>query len=396
MEAVREKGGISTDLTRPAGVVRQGYTGFADGDVVVAKITPCFENGKGSIVHGMVGGVGFGTTELHVLRSTRADPRWLFYVTQSHSFMSHGEGSMYGAGGQKRVPPDFIRNYKVVTPPVSAQRAIADFLDRKTSAIDAVTRKKERQIELLQEKRQALITQAVTKGLDPNVRMKDSGVPWLGQIPAHWETSRLKRLARPGYKTFTDGDWIEAPFITDSGVRLIQTGNVGVGVYREQGSRYVSLATFESLRCTRVEPNDVLICRLDGPVGRACVAPDLGLPMITSVDNAILKPSGDTDSRFLVYALSVPGYLDWVQSLCRVGGGHRVRISRSMLGEFLIPRPPEKEQRQLADTLDRRARESVSLERKVSTQLAALFEYRQALISTAVTGQIEVTSEAAA
>ncbi len=83
---------------------------------------------------------------------------------------------------------------------------------------------------------------------------------------------RIKRCARPGRRAFTDGDWIESPYITENGVRLIQTGNVGIGRYKEQGFRYVSEETFTELACTEVDPNDVLICRLDGPVGRACLA----------------------------------------------------------------------------------------------------------------------------
>ena len=100
---------------------------------------------------------------------------------------------MYGAGGQKRVPEDFIRDLRHPLPSEPEQRAIAAFLDRETARIDALVAKKERLIELLQEKRTALITRAVTKGLDPNVPMKDSGVEWLGEIPAHWEVKPLTK-----------------------------------------------------------------------------------------------------------------------------------------------------------------------------------------------------------
>ena len=119
---------------------------------------------------------------------------------------------------------------------------------------------------------------------------KDSGVEWLGEIPAQWEVKPIRALARPGYKTFTDGDWIESPYIRDQGIRLIQTGNIGVGEYREQGFRYINEETFRDFGCTEVVPGDVLICRLADPVGRACRAPDLGGRMITSVDVCILKP----------------------------------------------------------------------------------------------------------
>lgn len=288
-----------------------------------------------------------------------------------------------------------IREMVTPVPPGEEQDRIVLFLRSRLPAIDALIAKKERLIELLQEKRQALITQAVTKGLDPSVRMKESGIEWMDQIPEHWQMLPLKRLARKGGKTFTDGDWIEAPYVTDSGVRLIQTGNVGTGFYKEQGFRFVSEDTFRKLRCTLVEPSDVLVCRLDGPVGRACLAPDLGR-MITSVDNAILKPRADVDPRFVVYALSLPAYLDWVQGLCRVGGGFRFRISRSMLGDFQLPVPSFAEQVRISDVLDQATATSKLLEARLAGSIALLREYRQALITAAVTGKLEIPEEPAA
>ncbi|MFA5509084.1 MAG: restriction endonuclease subunit S, partial [Vulcanimicrobiota bacterium] len=197
MEALAEWGGLDLSSTRPASEVSQGYTSFRDGDVLFAKITPCFENGKCALATGLENGVGYGTTELHVLRRREdIENRWLFYVILGHEFRGFGEGSMYGAGGQKRVPPEFVENYKALVPPLPTQKAIANFLDRKTASIDALIEKKEKLLELLAEKRTALINQAVTKGLDPNVPMKDSGIPWIEEIPEHWETLKVKRLTR--------------------------------------------------------------------------------------------------------------------------------------------------------------------------------------------------------
>ena len=161
----------------------------------------------------------------------------------------------------------------------------------------------------------------------------------------------LRRLAQGG-GLFTDGDWIESPYITDAGVRLIQTGNVGVGEYREQGGRYVSQATFRELRCTEVRPGDVLICRLAEPVGRSCLAPDLGVRMITSVDVAILRPRPDlADARFVNYWCSSALHLAHANSIAR--GGTRQRISREQLGSLPIPQLPLSEQTAIADFLDR-------------------------------------------
>ena len=224
--------------------------------------------------------------------------------------------------------------------------------------------------------------------LQPYPIMKDSEVEWLGEVPEHWVTSKIKSLARPGYKTFVDGDWIESPFITSEGIRLIQTGNIGVGEYREKGFRYIGEETFKSFGCTEVTPGDILICRLGEPVARTCLAPHLGKRMITSVDVCILKPRKGVSAQFLVYSMSSRRYLDWVGSLVR--GSTRDRVSRSMLGSFSMAIPPPPEQAAIVrflDHADRRIRRYIRAKQKL---IALLEEQKQAIIHQAVTGKIDV------
>ena len=167
MEAVGEYGGLSLESVKQLADVKTGYTYFCDGDVVIAKITPCFENGKGALASGLTNGIAFGTTELHVLRTNeRADRRFMFYVTLSDAFRRLGEADMYGAGGQKRVSESFVRNFSPAVPSVAEQRAIAAFLDRKTARIDALVRKVVDAIDCLKELRTALISAAVTGKID--------------------------------------------------------------------------------------------------------------------------------------------------------------------------------------------------------------------------------------
>lgn len=275
-------------------------------------------------------------------------------------------------------------------PPPAEQAAIAAFLEHETAKIDDLELEQQRLIDLLREKRQALISHAVTKGMDPLSPMKASGIEWLDEMPQHWRVSALKHLAKPGAKTFTDGDWIESPYITNDGVRLIQTGNIGIGVYKEQGYRYVSRETFEHLGCTEVEPRDVLICRLDGPVGRACLAPDLGVRMLTSVDNAILKTAEEITPEFIVALLSSVPWISWIDALCRVGGGFRLRVSRSQLGELRLPIPPQAEQISIAGYLQSETEKWNALIAEAQRAIELLQRRRTALIFAAVTGQIDV------
>lgn len=198
MEAVGEGNTLDLSQVRPLGEIIDGYTYLSEGDVAFAKITPCFENGKGAIMRGLRAGVGFATTELTVARpyASRVTSDYLYRVISSRPFRELGESHMYGAGGQKRVPDNFLRNFGLAWPPVSEQTLIATFLDHETARIDALVEEQQRLIELLQEKRQAVVSHAVTKGLDPDVPMKDSGVEWLGEVPAHWEIKRVKHAVR--------------------------------------------------------------------------------------------------------------------------------------------------------------------------------------------------------
>lgn len=217
----------------------------------------------------------------------------------------------------------------------------------------------------------------------PYPKYKDSGVEWLGEVPEHWQMLPIRALAQSHTKAFTDGDWIEAPYITDDGVRLIQTGNVGIGIYKEQGFRYVSYENFLKLKCTEVAPKDILICRLAEPVGRACLAPELEEKMITSVDVVILKTKSEVSRNFVVYFLSSKFYLDYIDSVAR--GGTRQRVSRSFLGSVRISLPAIEEQTQIAGFLDHETGKIDALIAEQERLIELLKEKRQATISHAVT-----------
>lgn len=167
MEAVGDDGTLDLERTRLVSEVAAGYTYFEDGDVTIAKITPCYENGKGAVMEGLVEGVGFGTTELIVMRPIQADcPKWLYYVTKCNAFRFPGEAMMLGAGGQKRVPDLFVKDYFAPVPPRDEQQAIADYLDAETAKIDDLIAHTNEEITLLKELRAATIADAVLGRVD--------------------------------------------------------------------------------------------------------------------------------------------------------------------------------------------------------------------------------------
>jgi type I restriction enzyme S subunit len=178
MEAVGVLGGLNLEHTRVIEDVTSGYTEFQDGDVIVAKITPCFENGKAALASGLANGAAYGTTELHVLRANiNLDRRFLFYVAISDIFLKLGESEMYGAGGQKRVPPEFPKDFRMTVPPLAEQESIADYLDAEMARLDALVSKVKDVVGRLQEYRTALITAATTGKIDVcKVKIPNQGV----------------------------------------------------------------------------------------------------------------------------------------------------------------------------------------------------------------------------
>lgn len=164
-----------------------------------------------------------------------------------------------------------------------------------------------------------------------------------------YATTLLSKVA----DVFTDGDWIETKDQAESGIRLVQTGNVGCGEYKDRAdkARFIDKETFDRLKCFEVLPGDILISRLPDPVGRACIVPDIGQKMITAVDCSIVRlKQGAVDPRFFSYYTQTHEYLRDVDSRCT--GTTRRRISRKNLGQVSVPLPPLDEQKQIVAVLD--------------------------------------------
>ncbi len=386
MEAVGEYGGLVLDGTRPLTEVINGYTYFRDGDVLVAKITPCFENGKGAVAGGLLGGIGFGTTELHVLRAgPEILPDFLFYLTVSDDFRRLGTAEMYGAGGQKRVPEDFIKELRHPLPPLPEQRAIAAFLDRETARIDALVAKKERLIALLQEKRTALISHAVTKGLNPDVKMKDSGVEWLGEVPEHWAVVRLRRLGRVDQGCSFPHAFQGQETGEFSWFKVNDMNKGGNEVFLHHAENNVELE---------------IVRRLQAPIFPAgtVVFPRVGAALLTNKRRILPRPAITDDNIFaFIPSAILPQYIYMVlmlvdmASLC--SSGLVPTVTFSVINDLYVPLPPKSEQDTIVARIDGECKEIAALISKVDVAITLLREYRTALISAAVTGKIDVREE---
>lgn len=217
-------------------------------------------------------------------------------------------------------------------------------------------------------------------------KYKDSGIEWLGEIPEHWETIKIQYLANGGRTLFLDGDWIESDVIEESGIRYLTTGNIGPGYYKEQGSGFINEETFERLNCTEVYPGDLVISRLNEPIGRACIIPDLGYRIVTSVDNVILRPKSGYSVNFLKHLMNSQEYALYTGLISR--GATMKRISRGLLGRISIPTPSLSEQTAIASFLDHKTTLIDILIEKKEKLIEKLKLQRQAIINEAVTGKV--------
>jgi type I restriction enzyme S subunit len=212
---------------------------------------------------------------------------------------------------------------------------------------------------------------------------KDSGIEWIGEVPSHWDDTRIKFTVNEKHSLFIDGDWIESKVITEEGIRYITTGNVKVGYYSEQGNGYISSQTFNDLNCTEVYEGDLIISRLNNPIGRACIIPNLNSRIVTSVDNVIYRPDSNLNKRYLLYLFSSKEYFEHTDLISR--GATMQRISRGMLGNLKIPRPCIVEQTTIANYLDQKTTQIDDLIAKKERLIQLLEEECTAIINQAVT-----------
>lgn len=381
MEAVGERGGLALDQTRVLAEISAGYTSFQDGDVIVAKITPCFENGKGALACDLMNGMAFGTTELHVLRAGEVlDNRFLFYLTLSHQFRKLGEAEMYGAGGQKRVPPEFNKDFLIPLPPLAEQLLVANFLDWKTSQIDALIAKKRELVESLKEKRISVITQAVTKGLDPDTPMRDSGIDWLGQIPMHWEVKPVKFLTKILRGQFSHRPRNDPAFY-DGEYPFIQTGDIA------QAGKYVTTYSQTlnelGLSVSKQFPSGTLVMTIAANIGEMAII-DFNACFPDSIVGFV--PESDIDLDFLYFMFVAMKQRLMMTAVLNT----QLNLNIDRIASIDTIAPPIAEQKAIAELLDNTMYEIDRLITKAEDAISHLTEYRTALITSTTTGQIDV------
>lgn len=280
-----------------------------------------------------------------------------------------------------------MANIHTLIPPKETQIHIAKFLDKKTAEIDAIIEKKENLLLLLEEKKKAIINEAVTKGINPNAPMKDSGIEWIGEIPEHWEVSKLKYFVsikgRLGWKGLKADEYVE------SGYGFLSTPDIKNDEIDFSRVNYITEERYLESPEIMLEKGDVLLVKDGSTLGIINRVKELPIPSTVNSSIAVLRiEDSSIISEFLFYLLKS----NWIQKTIEfLKQGQGVpHLFQKDIKEFDLIIPPIAEQETLINEIYSRCKIVDDLNVKIQSQIDKLKEYRQSLISEAVTGKIDI------
>ncbi len=350
---------------------------------------------KGDILLSRVGTIGEGCivdvdfefsifvslTHLRLIQKVCMNEFFIYLTESSYIKALHGAVTLVG-GGVGNLNVNDLREYKLPIPSVSEQSQIANFLDHETAKIDTLIAKQEKLIELLKEKRQAVISHAVTKGLNQNVKMKDSGVEWLGKVPEHWTVKRLKHISpKIGVGLVIN----PSTYTREEGVYFIFGGDVKEYEFDLSKTRRISKHDSDNLLPSKLNHRDLVSIRVGYPGVTAVVTKELEGANCASI---IVIRRGKYNSDWLCAAMNI-----WVgrqQVELASYGAAQKQFNVADAIEFKFPVPPANEQDEIAIFVEETRKKFDNLSNKALQQIELLKERRTALISAAVTGKIDV------
>lgn len=354
------------------------YTFFANGDLLIAKVTPCFENGNIAIANDMKEGIGFGSSEIFVLRMDKSVLNaYMFYFVQTSKFQDAACATMCGVGGLKRISPLFMRTYELSIPSLPVQQKMVDYLDEKTSAIDT-------QVELLEKKKdaytrlkKAMINRAVTRGLDEHVKLKDSGVEWIGMIPEHWEVKRFKDVFRK-YSTgvtpesknldnFSDNEEFTWVTIADMTTRVVGISSLNLS----------EKAIKDNLPELTIKGSLMFSFKLT--IGKTAFAEK---DLYTNEAIVSIPPHRNVDLVYFYYT---------VPMICMNNATENIygakMLNQKIIANMIFALPPYEEQQSIAAYLDDKCTKIDAAIANIDKQTDALKRLKRSLINEVITGQ---------
>ena len=309
--------------------------------------------------------------------SSLLNSRFAFYVLQASrdDLVSSAAG-----GGQPNLNAERVREHRVTCPPMAEQCAIADYLDREMARLDALMAEKKRLLNLLAEKRRALITRAVTRGLDPNVPLRDSGIPWLGEIPAHWEVTLL-RFACCSIETggTPSIDYVDDP--DENSVDWFTPSDFGSDLVLRESVRRLAQEAVSLGEAKLFPAGSVFVVGIGATLGKVGI---IEAPASANQQINAMIPRGNVEPHFLAHVLWMLG--DVMAAMAN--SATLPILNQQRMGEIRVPIPPVSEQRTIVSAVASEAKRIESVWVAAEHNISLLKERRSALIAAAVTGQI--------
>jgi type I restriction enzyme, S subunit len=381
------KGIIKRDVSTNEGQLPETYSGYTKiypDDIVMNPMDLRSGWVDRSVYKGII------SPSYYVLNrnSESTDIGYFNYQFQRHYkeriFFPFGQGVSYDY--RWGLGKETLLNFPIIVPPPTEQQQISNYLDHKTQQIDSLIEKTQQKIELLKEQRISLINQVVTKGLNPDVEMKDSGVEWIGEIPSGWVVSKLK------YDTLTPvkyGMNISGDKYVDEGIRFIRiTDLTDWGELIKDNGKYLLKddVTEEFL----LRKYDLLLCRSGHTVGKSYLHLEDGY--YTSGGYLVRFNFGNySNSKYIFYITKTDFYWYWIK--LNTVTSTIENVNGEKYSNMVYPRPTDTEQQQIVDHLDKETTKIDSIIEKETQRIELLKEYRQSLISEVVTGKVDVRDE---
>jgi len=381
---------ISSPAERKLTAAEYRAARLAIGDLVMTKSSGSeLHLGKTAIVTPEVASLNccFSNFMQRLRGDKTAEPKFLYYVLNCPVGREQLNYLGSTTTGLANLNGTVIGSLIVPCPSPSEQRAIAAFLDRETTKIDALIVKKVRQIELLREKQKALVDYAVTKGLDPSAPTRNSGVEWVGNLPSHWQTKRIRDVSL-SLQTGPFGSQLHSGDYIPDGVPVINPSHMKNGHIYPDRECAIDDHTWSRLAQHRLHQGDIVFARR-GELGRCALVTSQEEGWLCGTGSLRMRPNQNVvDPLYLNWLFSTRGIGEWL-SLESVGATME-NLNTSILGRVPLPVPPIDEQRVIAAFLDRQTTMVSDLITRVAKHIDKLREHRKALISAAVTGKIDV------
>lgn len=314
---------------------------------------------------------------------------FLFYLFSSKRFRAHFEAQAVGVT-RYAISRSSFTECRIPLPPANQQRHIAAYLDEQTAKIDRLIDKRQQQIELLKEQRAALIQQAVTRGLNPNAPIKDSGIAWLGEVPEHWEIISLGKLAM-FLQTGPFGSQLHAEEYVEGGIPIVNPAHMGSGKIVPNSNHTVDTETAKRLERHILREGDIVFARR-GELGRCALVTENEVGWLCGSGSLLMRPKTPIlNPGFLVTLFQLKAVKESLA--LRAVGSTMDNLNTSILAFTKLPLPPLTEQDEILEFIALKDKRFENLMQAYTRQIALLQEYRASLIHECVTGKRARTTD---